>query len=100
VKVTKAGTYSLLDSTGALFGRNVPRHQVKVISFPVDRTPLAASASSQSYVVEDVLKHRGPEGAREYFVKWKGYPSSENTWEPQGNFEDVKVLSDYWASRR
>ena len=28
VKVTKAGTYSLLDSTSALFGGNVPRQQL------------------------------------------------------------------------
>ena len=100
VKVTKAGTYSLLDSTSALFGRNVPRQQLKVISFPVDRSPLSSSQLSPAFVVEKVIAHRGPEGARQYLVKWKDFPSSENTWEPQGNFEDVAVLTSYWASQQ
>lgn len=32
----------------------------------------------------------------EFFVKWKGYPSSDNTWEPYSNFDPVS-LDNYLA---
>mmetsp|Transcript_8379 Transcript_8379/g.12989 ORF Transcript_8379/g.12989 Transcript_8379/m.12989 type:complete len:94 (-) Transcript_8379:35-316(-) len=45
----------------------------------------------EEYEVEKVVDHRYrktafPDGSHdEYLIKWKGYPSSENTWEPESN---------------
>ena len=36
----------------------------------------------EEYEVESIINHRGGKRRREYLVKWVGYPSSENTWEP------------------
>ena len=33
--------------------------------------------------------------AIEFFVMWKDYPESENTWEPYTNLRDNEVLHDY-----
>ena len=39
------------------------------------------------YNVEKILKKkRTPDGEVHYLVKWEGYDSSENTWEPPENF--------------
>ena len=37
------------------------------------------------YIVEKILARRGTEGNREYLIKWKGYSSAVNGWEPQAH---------------
>ena len=32
------------------------------------------------YTVEEILKERGRGAKKEYYVKWKGYPASANSW--------------------
>lgn len=31
----------------------------------------------------------------EYLIKYKGYPDSENTWEPSDNLECPKIIANY-----
>lgn len=88
LKRTKGGSYTLLDSTGALYPRNVSPDKLKVVSLP-------PSPDSSSYEVEKILKHRGPVGNREYLVKWKGYSAKSNTWEPAANFESPLIIQQY-----
>jgi len=39
----------------------------------------------EEYEVENIIEERFNEdtGTKEYFVKWKGYTSKDNTWEPE-----------------
>ena len=46
--------------------------------------------------MEDILDHRMRDGKIEYFVKWKGYPEEENTWEKESQFEETECIADYW----
>ncbi len=32
------------------------------------------------YVIEEIIKERGRGDKKEYYVKWKGYPTSANSW--------------------
>jgi hypothetical protein len=43
--------------------------------------------NEEEYEVEQIIDVRrfGKKQSWQYFVKWKGYPDSENTWEPLGN---------------
>jgi hypothetical protein len=50
-----------------------------------------------SFVVDQILDHRGEHRSqREYLVKWKGFDSSMNTWEPVKNFDSPEAIQKYW----
>jgi Uma2 family endonuclease len=57
---------------------------------PADpETPLQTTFHFQTeeedeFEVEKILEQRG----QRYLVKWKGYPHSENTWEPKNNLKN------------
>jgi hypothetical protein len=100
VEVTKAKTYRLLDTSGVLLNRSVPLDQLKLVSLPAKEKINGQKFGGQSYAVEKVLDHRGPEGEREYLVKWLGYSSDENTWETESHFDDLEIIRRYWSDRK
>jgi hypothetical protein len=58
----------------------------------------AASDDEAEFEVEAILNRRRRNNKLEYFVKWKGYPTSDNTWEPiehLANCADLVTTFDY-----
>ena len=55
----------------------------------------------EEFEVERIERHHrhGHNRALQYLIKWKGYPSSDNTWEPQGNVRAPDIIREYWQSR-
>jgi len=51
----------------------------------------------EEYEVEAVLNHRmfGRRRQVQYLIKWKGYPHSDNTWEPSENVHADELISAY-----
>ena len=50
----------------------------------------------EEYEVEAIVGHRPQGQGHQYLMKWKGYPSSKNSWEPTGNLENAsKILEAY-----
>jgi transposase InsO family protein len=85
--------YVLLDSTGVLYPRNVPPSKLKLVSIPD-----FLLEDNESYEIEKIMNHRGTTQAREYLVKWKGYPESVNSWVKSNHFNSTDCISDYWKS--
>ena len=56
------------------------------------RATTSANAGTEYYEVEEILARRwigtGDNLQSEYYVKWKGYPHSENSWEPREYITD------------
>ena len=51
---------------------------------------------AQEYEVEMLLAHRQQGRQRQYLVKWKGYDTSHNTWEPTRNLVNAdEALEEY-----
>jgi hypothetical protein len=46
---------------------------------------VAAGGEDGAYLIEDVVDHRIKEKVIQYLIKWVGYPSDYNTWEPLEN---------------
>lgn len=56
--------------------------------------------SAARFVVEKICEHVATEdGEILYLVKWKGYKSHMNTWEPVDSFDNTSVLEDYLAKK-
>src|SRR5712672_1327686 len=51
----------------------------------------------EEYEVEAVLNHRmfGRQRQVQYLIKWKGYPHSDNTWEPSENVHADDLIRAY-----
>ena len=91
LKKTRGGSYQLLDSDRTLYPRPVAPSQMKIVS-------RKSQDDADAFVVDKILSHRGPTNRREYLVRWKGFDSSEDSWEPYTNFIDQQVISDYWSN--
>ena len=82
--------YLLQDSTHKLHPYAVPPQRLKLIA------PLEVE---EAFEVESILGHRGDANNREYLVRWRGFSSSEDTWEPFQNFNTTGIIKSYWKSK-
>jgi hypothetical protein len=61
------------------------------------RPPLDLIKDEEQYEVEAIRSHQhhGKKKQLQYLIKWKGYPESNNTWEPEGNLQALHLVKDY-----
>src|ERR1700730_14143550 len=65
------------------------------------RPPPDLIDGEEEYEVERIISHRRHGRARtlQYLVKWKGYPESDNTWEPATQIHAPDLLKAYHRKR-
>jgi hypothetical protein len=63
----------------------------------------AARHNHGEYLVELIVDHRGDRRSKdsmEFLVKWAGYDSTENSWEPYGELKHNERLHEYLNAHR
>ena len=67
---------------------------------PTETQPIVVD-DHEEWEVEEILGHRYFRNQTQYLVKWLGWPSYENLWEPVENLENAQeTLQAYRAANR
>jgi hypothetical protein len=59
------------------------------------RPPPDMIEGEEQYKVEAIRSHRRNRCKLQYLIKWKGYPESDNTWEPVDNVQAPLLIRKY-----
>ena len=54
-------------------------------------------SDDEEFIVEKICDHQIRKNKTFYLIKWKGYDSKENTWEPEENLNCEVLLNEYKA---
>ena len=82
-KVMADGRYQLRDLENRIMHDEFDASNLRPYRTVVDAEDLAAD----EYLIDYLIGHRDRRGAREFRVKWRGFPRSEATWEPRSEIE-------------
>ena len=63
------------------------------------RPPPDLIDGQEEHEVEFITQHRKRGQGYQYLVKWKGYPTADNTWEPESNLKHAAELLDDYKAR-
>jgi hypothetical protein len=77
-----------------------PYHETINFGPNFSRPPPDLIGGEEEYEVERILSHRrhGRSRKLQYFIKWKGYPESDNTWEPVEQVHVSDLIKAYHRS--
>ena len=67
--------------------REMSEHGLNFLRLPPDLID-----SEEEYEVEAVLRHRGKPSRHTFLIRWKGYSTAEDTWEPERNLGNAQPL--------
>ena len=103
-KITNSGNYILRDSSNDVLTDSFPRWRLKLqknfdTNTNTDNKSKYNVDDSKYYDIETILDHKKIGRGYKYLVKWKGEPSSKNSWIPGSYFLSKEVLDEYHSNQ-
>ena len=87
-------TWKIHDVFHATLLRQYRENEVYSANFP--KPPPELVDGEEVYKVEGILRHQKRGRGYQYYIKWKGYPISKASWEPEEVFsDDGDLLTQY-----
>jgi len=76
-----------------------PYHETDAHGPNFSRPPPTIIDGEEEYEVDQILNHQyhGQSKRLDYLIKWVGYPSSDNTWEPVAQIHAPHKIKAYYA---
>ncbi len=77
-----------------------PYHETTAHGPNFTRPPPDLIDREEEYEVEQIVAHRqfGRSKRLQYLIKWKGYPESDNTWEPADQVHAPELIKHYQSA--
>ena len=77
-----------------------PYHETTAHGPNFTRPPPDLIDGEEEYEVERIVAHRqhGRSRQLQYLIKWKGYPESNNTWEPADQVHAPEIIKHYQST--
>ena len=91
------GTELLVEPPPRFVGKSFDKHCVPPCSQVMPKRKAERALLEEAYDIDKLLSYRGPPGAREYLVSWKGYSAVGDTWEPERNVYPTKMITAWNA---
>lgn len=64
------------------------------------KIPKLPISGTDIFDAERILKERTIDGIVQYYIKWRGYPNSWNSWEPEGNILNPVLLPAWEKAKK
>src|SRR6266404_313034 len=79
-----------------------PYHETKVHGPNFTRPPPDLIKGEEEYEVERIVAHRmfGRSKSLQYLIKWRGYPESDNSWEPADQVHAPDLVKHYHSAAK
>jgi hypothetical protein len=77
-------------------------HPNNPVDFPLREPPWPDPIlvnGEEEYTVESIVDETGTGARRKYLMHWAGYPSSDDSWLPCSEVEDLKALETWEATK-
>ena len=78
-----------------------PYHETDAYGPPPSQPPAVLVDGEEEYEIEEIINDRYNhcQRKRQYLIKWKGYPTSENSWVDEQDLHSDELLTAYRLSK-